>query len=535
MANVQAAATRASLIEALVEECQAARDAIDERDDRLVQEAEKAVLLQRMLGADKAVTVLMHEAWGAILVALHRWRCAVTAMRFGGDAALLATKAAVSLEQASEHASTLHTQLAAAQALVAETEARLEAEEARRVEAERLAFDECRGRRRAEAALALVEQEQVVVEQAVERVHEAAVHVLTSKRRGLDVARAFGTWRLSSAREAAARAVHSYDVVQSEVRAEASVRAEAAAALASARAEGEASRAALRAEAESLRAELGTARRHASESQLLVLSSRQQRAEALAKAASEEQARHEAVEREHAAEARYAAALDALVLASLRSRVQREIGTALRSWALLAAARRASCDMRGAVTAAAAASADRAALAAHEAAAHASMAAAARTEAAEAAEEAAVRYDHAQYAAALERRRHALELSRLLGPELAHLERSRAHLERSLARRDATWAVSSERLATALCARRQAARDLVLVGACLGAWARHVRSVRADGLQAQLSEAQRCHADEVARSERSAASTGVARGRAVGAMVASSRRLLTGRVLAAWR
>ena len=127
-------------VHALVAEVTHSRQLLAERDDALRREIERADLLQRMLGADKAIGVLARAAWGSALVALRQWWYATTA-----------------IDDVNGEVAELFGRLRAADDLTAETAARLEAEEARRSEAERLAFDEGRRRRHAEEVRATAE------------------------------------------------------------------------------------------------------------------------------------------------------------------------------------------------------------------------------------------------------------------------------------------------------------------------------------------------------------------------------------------
>ena len=273
---------------------------VQRRDDELRRETERAVLLQRMLGADKALLAWTRAQSSEARSALLHWRRAA----------------------AESGAVRLVAQLCDAQALAAEAAAQVEAEEARRAEAERLAFDEGRRRRRAEEARAAAEARVRELSTALDdaqRAGEVAARLdhanttlqekmadaLGARQHDRQIWRAFGTWRSLAAGRA-----------RSAANDKARVDAEAAA----------------RSEADTLRGQLRTAQRDASEAQLLVLSTRQQRAEALARAAEEEQGRHEAVAREVRLDEKVEMLLVQLALASDQRRTHRYVGPAFHKW-----------------------------------------------------------------------------------------------------------------------------------------------------------------------------------------------------------
>ena len=136
-------------VAALVAEVTKARDAIAEKDEALFRASserdailERANTLQLMLGADKVIGVFSRAVWGSALAALCHWRHVVAG-----------------LDSIDDRTAELIAHLRTADELTAETSARLEAEEARRKEAELLAFEEGRRRRRAEEARAAAEAE----------------------------------------------------------------------------------------------------------------------------------------------------------------------------------------------------------------------------------------------------------------------------------------------------------------------------------------------------------------------------------------
>lgn len=293
-AAIMAVAHQRHAVAELAEEVNRGRQLLLERDDELRRQAERAVLLQRMLGADKAAGVLSRALSSAALAALHRWRRFVTELR------------AAAVDGAALQSAELLGRLRAADTLVTEMAARLEAEEARRSEAERIAFDEGRRRRRADEARAsaVAQLEQRALElAAAERLgrdsestaKERFAETLAARHGERAVSRALATWRTlarSSVRDAARLAAASDAAAQ--------------------RAESDAS---ARTACDAVREQLAAAQRQASEAQLLVLSLRQQRAEALARAAADEQHKLEAVAREEVGHAKPDAAIDALSVA----------------------------------------------------------------------------------------------------------------------------------------------------------------------------------------------------------------------------
>ena len=105
-----------------------------QRDEALLRESERADALQRMLGADKALSVFVRVLHANALAALQRWRAHCV------EAGFVDALNHLVLQPSEQRAA-------------AETRLQLEAEEMRRSEAERLAFDEGRRRRKAEEEL----------------------------------------------------------------------------------------------------------------------------------------------------------------------------------------------------------------------------------------------------------------------------------------------------------------------------------------------------------------------------------------------
>jgi hypothetical protein len=560
-------------VAALVAEVTKARDAIAEKDEALFRASserdaiiERANTLQLMLGADKVIGVFSRAVWGSALAALCHWRHVVAG-----------------LDSEDDRNTELIAHLRTADELTAETSARLEAEEARRKEAERLAFEEGRRRRRAEEARAAAEAEarearaaaearldevRAAAEAEVQRAHAAAeaqkqqthatvdeqlqqasaqvasklerMHevvcdtfsvALAARREQRALTHLLGTWRLfaATARHRAARL-------------------QAAAEMAAERTQSEAN---ARSAAEAIAAQLRVAQREASEAQLLVLAARQQRAEALAKAAAEEEQRLESVVLGERRVARHSQVLEQLgavfaaaaaqlclgaslrfwaVLATARRvaaaqrRLGRCLGATLRFWAVLATARRVRAKMAGSAAAAESELRGRLEAAVREAAAHAGALAEARAESAHADAAASERQRALSARASIERLRTSVEGRGLLCGEIDYLERAFTRSEHARYAGADSFAEREWRL------RQQA--DLQ---ASLSHWSHLVSRRRHHALSADLDRARQAAADASAGLVRRAAVASRARTHWAHAVAYGDARLTAATSFGAWR
>ncbi len=536
-------------VAALVAEVTKARDAIAERDEALLRaSSERTVILDRastlqlMLAADKAVGVLSRVAWGSALAALCHWRHVVVILD-GAD-------------ESSARAAELLVYLRAADESTAEASARLEAEEVRRSEAERLAFDEGRRRRRAEEACAAAESQLHEARGAAEaRVHEVRaasaaqvqqahaaaeeekqqVHAAIEER--LQQASAQVASELDRAREAmcecfstvlaARRDKHAMTQMLCTWRVFAAtahqqaMQRQALAEMATERKQNDAS---ARSTAEALATQLRAAQREASEAQLLVLSARQQRAEALAKAAAEEEQRLEGVAREERCAARHAKVLEQLGGVAGAAATRRCLGPCVRRWAQLAAARRARAQTTGSAAAMHSKLQSRLEAAVHEAGVHAAALAEARAESAHADAEAAERLHALSARAGAERARAAVEGRGLLCGELDELEKALARSEH--ARSGGVVGLGE---------REWRRRHEAHFRASLRHWARLASRRRIHTLRAHVEQAQKAAADASTGLERRAAAASRARARWARATAHGDARFTAAVVLGAWR
>ena len=533
-------------VAALVAEVTKARDAIAEKDEALFRASserdaiiERANTLQLMLGADKVIGVFSRAVWGSALAALCHWRHVVAG-----------------LDSEDDRNTELIAHLRTADELTAETSARLEAEEARRKEAERLAFEEGRRRRRAEEARAAAEAEarearaaaearldevRAAAEAEVQRAHAAAeaqkqqthatvdeqlqqasaqvasklerMHevvcdtfsvALAARREQRALTHLLGTWRLfaATARHRAARL-------------------QAAAEMAAERTQNEAN---ARSAAEAIAAQLRVAQREASEAQLLVLATRQQRAEALAKAAAEEEQRLESVVLGERRVARHSQVLEQLGAVFATAAAQRCLGATLRFWAVLATARRVRAKMAGSAAAAESELRGRLEAAVREAAAHAGALAEARAESAHADAAASERQRALSARASIERLRTSVEARGLLCGEIDYLERAFTRSEHARYAGADSFAEREWRL------RQQA--DLQ---ASLSHWSHLVSRRRHRALSADLDRARQAAADASAGLVRRAAVASRARTHWAHAVAYGDARLTAATSFGAWR
>ena len=493
--------SRANIVETLVQEVSRVRAELE-------QEAERADMLQRMLGSDKALAALARALAASVLSALWRWR------QFAAADGRLTPEAATMLAM----------RKAAAEALAAEAAAQLEAEETRRAEAEKLAFEEGRRRRRAEAELvertARLDAEAHTTASACD---ERLAECVAARRTDASLARAFGALRAGGL-QAALRTARTEAVELASL-----VREREADAAAS---EGQASRA-----AEQLRSQLRTAQREASEANLASLSARQQRAEALAKAAAHDHERLDALARAGSLEGQHGAVCDRLGEAVHAARA---CGPALRRWSQRVAARRVqAAGLAGEAESHAA----RAALERHVAELHERAEAAARDAGSHAAAAAAARSDSDRAVAHVEMRLRKSELGRAADAERARVEAGTllgAEL-RSLELQSGGAARQEERLGRALCERVAAARRQHSTGAALTRWGLWASRRRDGALQSRLMAAEAAareqsrQCDAMAAVADSRAFRGAeARAWAVGRIASQVDRWWAGAVLRAW-
>lgn len=457
---VAAAADRAAMVTA----------AITQRDDALSQRdaaLNDLIDLQRMLGVDKAFSTLANILRQEMLAALHRWQNAASALTLQQE-----------LQLKPSHESVLRNRLKAADAASAEAGARLEAEEARRAEAEKLAFEEGKRRRRAEEEARCGSAELARLREGADdgktASSERLATVLAVRRNHADLTRAMCTWRVAVTMlvcDEASTAARRVPVLEREAHEAAEERARGV---------------------EVLKSQLRAAQREAGEATLSALSAKQQRAEALAKAAAEEQARLEEAalaERQHARHAAVVEHLGRLTGACWH------LGPSFRHWGRRAAATRAhaASEAASSLRAAGANATLRQQLEATAADAeeHAAAAAAARVDGERVAAAAQMRLGKAEQARSAERRRHGIETRLLLAAELVAVEASVAHAARMGAR-------AADRLGERAARRR----DHALAAWALRAWATSVREARRDAMIARVSSAERAAAEEAGRSAR---------------------------------
>ena len=258
-----------------------------QRDAALIREAETAFGLQRMFSVDKAVSMLICAHWGKCVAALHRWCRNADQLRLGS------------------------VSVAAANRLTAEISARLEAEEGRRFAAERLAYDE---NRRRQCIMAVV------------RVLDIDEQITGAQREALPLALA--TWR--SVVSHILRLEYEADQRPLLLRLETLERQAADAVAAQHVAD--------------------HAKREASEAHLKMLAACQQQAEALAKAAAQEQSHLNVLARLDALDGRHAGLVSNLGLAARSVSWLRIIGPYFRTWGSKAARRSAVFSVEGATS-----------------------------------------------------------------------------------------------------------------------------------------------------------------------------------------
>ena len=419
--------------------------------------------LQRMLGADKACAVLCLAFRQSALSSLHRWRAAVSDMLTRGLRPAL---------RSTQHA---------AEAAAAEAAARLEAEESRRVQAERLVFDEGKRRRKAEEEAARLSQLRLASRAQLGEAVAQALFVWHERR---DLTWAVAMWRIGMAaveRECSERheAMLEAKLADAERAAHESAEKRAHNDLAA------------KGTAEQLSKQLRQSQREASELQLNVLTARQQRAEALAKAAAEEQSRLEIAADAERMEDRHKALVEKIGNAHVKAR----LGVCFTTWGRFAATRSASVNAQASGNAAAAfaeaARRQQAEAAAADIAAHAAEAAAARADGERLAAQSEMRRTKSEQARAAERRRHTIELTTLLAAELRATE---AQLSRVT--------LFGERMGSRLgllSARKEEEAGAI---AAVRAWAAEARKAKREAQQRQLVAVRSAMAEEANRSSK---------------------------------
>ena len=483
-----------------------------QRDQALAREAETTYGLQRMLGADKAAGVLVRALWGDCLAALHVWRQHASE---------------ISLSIALDYADPGRRRYA--EAVAADAAARLEIEETRRQEAEKLAFDEGKRRRRAEAALSqaqtelgrITEDAALSCRNAAAGLGERAADALAARSDRQLLGRAFASWcvvcsqlELSQVEERAAPLATRLATLEGEMADADAARAAAA----------EAARTA----ADELRAKLRTAQREASEAHLGMLSARQQRAEAMAKAAAEEEGRMHELARAEALDLRHAALIANLGASGGGARVLRSLGPAFRAWGRMAEAQRAMdagrAEMAEAAAAATAAMRERAEAASMAAAESAAQAAAARDDGERSTAAAEMRLRRCEASRHAERRRHAVEAGVLITAELSACE---GQLRRAEGMLEAT----SRRL----CETRVEKADAESLRGVLAEWRELRWLAREERLGAQLDHAKSTRRAAAERAEALVALVERARERAACLMGDGANRRAVAFWLGGWR
>lgn len=483
-----------------------------QRDAALAREAETTFGLQRMLGADKAIGVVMRALWGDCLAALLVWR------RHASEMSLNTALAAADPDRRRY-----------AEALAADSAARLEIEESRRVDAEKLAFDEGKRRRRAEAELMRVREELRLTseELALARrgvafgIGERAAEAL-AYRRELDLlSRSLGAWRVACSEQRLARSEARYEALAPRIAELESAAAEAEASRLSAAAQSDRAGGVLRDQLESVLAlQL--------EAQNAMQGLQQEREEAIERAARQEKELSLAAEDAEALDARHAEVIARLGDAAAGVRALRKVGPHFRRWGRRAAVmRERQAGERAAVEAAAAAEAamrEKVEASARDAAHFAASAEAARDDGERSTAAAEMRLRRCETSRHAERRRHAIEAGVLLAAELRACEKR-------LRSAEAVGEAVSSRLREVV----QLREELGTAHAAMRAWRAWREEAREARLRGQLEDARAARQAAAERSAQLARWLDDSRGRSAALMGESIARRHAAHLLGCWR